>query len=96
MRCSMRTVLVVVSALLAPTACGGGGPPTCSDATIMNSCGTPANGSCHDTHGNACILCSGSHVTNGCIYDPSAPLDGGTAVCVAQCTECGSECQPQY
>jgi hypothetical protein len=38
-------------------------------------------------------VCSGAQVSDACIYDPNAPLDGGTAVCVKQCAECGSACQ---
>ncbi len=54
-----------------------------------------ALGPCRDGHGNTCIVCAGPHVQDRCIYDPSAPLDGGTAVCVARCTECGADCQAQ-
>jgi hypothetical protein len=31
-------------------------------------------------HGNSCIECGGAGAHPGGIYDPSAPLDGGTAV----------------
>lgn len=75
--------------------CGGSGAPTCADATIHSNCATLATGPCRDAHGNTCIVCDGAHVIPGCIYDPYAPFDGGTAVCVARCTDCGSACLTQ-
>jgi hypothetical protein len=70
----------------------GGGARLCPNATIMNTCANTQREPCHDGHKNTCILCSGSGVANGCIYDPNAPLDGGTAVCVAKCSDCGADC----
>jgi hypothetical protein len=86
---------IVVWFLLTAAACGGSGAAagTCSDATIQNDCAVVGQGPCKDSHGNTCIVCIGSHVSKNCIYDPQAPLDGGTAVCVSQCSDCGSACQ---
>jgi hypothetical protein len=81
----------VVALLLALAGCGSGAA-SCPHATVMATCATPALVTCRDKHANVCIECAGGGVSPGCIYDPSAPLDGGTAVCVKQCSDCGSDC----
>jgi hypothetical protein len=78
--------------LLLALGCGGAGPVDCADSTIESSCGTISSGACRDAHGNTCIICSGAHVSEGCVYDPNAPLDGGTAICVSDCAKCGAGC----
>jgi hypothetical protein len=71
----------------------GSGAKLCPDATIMSTCASMMTRKpCHDVHGNVCIVCAGSGAKAGCIYDPNAPLDGGTAVCVNKCGDCGSDC----
>jgi hypothetical protein len=74
--------------------CGHHDAVVCPQATIMSPCATPARVPCRDAHANTCVVCSGAGVVPQCIYDPSAPFDGGTAVCVAKCTDCGADCSP--
>lgn len=87
---------LVTGAVLVALGCGGGNVAgnVCADATIQHSCATLLSGPCHDQHGNTCIICAGPHVSEDCIYDPNAPLDGGTAACVADCSTCGTGCMP--
>jgi hypothetical protein len=70
----------------------GTGARLCPNVTIQSSCADSSRAPCHDAHKNTCLLCSGPGAANGCIYDPNAPFDGGTAVCVAKCTDCGADC----
>jgi hypothetical protein len=77
-------------AMLSALGCGSG--DFCPQATVKATCATARLETCRDKHGNACIECAGGGVQNNCIYDPNAPLDGGTAVCVDQCKECGADC----
>lgn len=72
----------------------GGGARLCPNVTIQNSCANASREPCRDRHKNTCILCSGPGAANGCIYDPNAPFDGGTAVCVGKCSDCGADCTP--
>ncbi len=91
----MQQLITVALVACAAIGCGGSGAASvCADSTIQSDC-MNALGPCRDGHGNTCIVCAGPHVQDRCIYDPSAPLDGGTAVCVARCTECGADCQAQ-
>ena len=90
-----RLALIVALMAAATTGCGkSGAGSSCEDSTIESACAI-ATGPCRDRHGNTCIICAGAHVSDGCIYDPHAPLDGGTAVCVAHCAECGNDCVAQ-
>jgi hypothetical protein len=86
---------LALAALWAAAAGGcGSAEKSCAQATVMATCATtPALATCHDGHGNVCLECAGAGVSPGCIYDPSAPLDGGTAVCVKQCSDCGADCK---
>jgi len=92
----MRLLVAAAAVALlvaAAGACGGGGSAinACPGATVMATCAIPATlATCRDSRGNTCLECAGG--SPGCIYDPSAPIDGGTAVCVAKCSDCGADC----
>jgi hypothetical protein len=78
--------------MLLALGCGSGGADVCPGATVMATCATARLETCRDAHGNTCVECAGSGVKDNCIYDPSAPFDGGTAVCVSKCSVCGPDC----
>jgi hypothetical protein len=88
-----RAAWALAALCLGGAGCGSAAEKSCAQATVMATCATtPALATCRDGHGNVCLECAGAGVSPGCIYDPSAPLDGGTAVCVKQCSDCGADC----
>jgi hypothetical protein len=89
----MRHPLAVLLVALVISGCGANGSVAagclncCPDAVIVARCANADRSRCIDGHSNTCLLCMGPSVTASCIYDPAAPPDGGTAVCVAHCTD---------